>query len=203
MRTIDELLAAVEGEARRAEFPIDTPVYERSGRDPMVPVLFAGSLTAPVCSVGRDLGKDEVAAAQPQIGAAGRLVRAGVYRAAGLGEPSKADKALPQALDHVLLTNLVPYKPPGNKAYPESVRKRFRPFLAELLAVHWNGGRVITLGTEAFQWFAPYAEPAPPRRSGNATTATRPNCPAPSRSRSRGPRHARRLCWPPCPTRRR
>ncbi len=53
----------------------------------------------------------------------------------------------------------MPYKPPGNKAYPESVRKRFRPFLAELLAVHWNGRRVITLGTEAFQWFAPYADP--------------------------------------------
>ncbi len=96
MRTTDDLLNAVEGEARRAEFPIDTPVYERSGRDPMVPVLFAGSLTAPVCSVGRDLGKDEVAAGQPQIGAAGRQVRAGVYRAAGLGEPSKADRRWPR-----------------------------------------------------------------------------------------------------------
>jgi uracil-DNA glycosylase len=61
-------------------------------------------------------------------------------------------------LDHVLLTNTVPYKPPGNKAYSNPVKERFRPFVAELLAAHWRGGdRVITLGTEAFQWFAPYA----------------------------------------------
>ena len=61
-------------------------------------------------------------------------------------------------LDRALLTNTVPYKPPGNKAYAGSVKERFRPFVAELLAVHWTGGdRVITLGTEAFQWFAPYA----------------------------------------------
>jgi uracil-DNA glycosylase len=29
-----------------------------------------------------------------------------------------------------------------------------------LIASHWTGDRVITLGTEAFQWFAPYAEEA-------------------------------------------
>jgi uracil-DNA glycosylase len=27
-----------------------------------------------------------------------------------------------------------------------------------LIASHWTGDRVITLGTEAFQWFAPYDE---------------------------------------------
>jgi uracil-DNA glycosylase len=26
-----------------------------------------------------------------------------------------------------------------------------------LLAAHWQGQHVITLGTEAFEWFAPYA----------------------------------------------
>ena len=80
MRTVESLIAEVEREARRAEFPIDTPVYERAGRDPLVPILYAGSLAAPVCSVGRDLGKDEVAAGEPQIGAAGRLVRAARWR---------------------------------------------------------------------------------------------------------------------------
>jgi uracil-DNA glycosylase len=39
------------------------------------------------------------------------------------------------------------------------VKARFRPFVAELLAVHWKGDRVISLGTEAFKWFAPYADP--------------------------------------------
>ena len=59
-------------------------------------------------------------------------------------------------LGGVLLTNTVPFKPPGNKAYSSAVKERFRPFLAELLVQHWQGDRVITLGTEAFQWFAPY-----------------------------------------------
>jgi uracil-DNA glycosylase len=56
------------------------------------------------------------------------------------------------------LTNTVPFKPPGNKAYAESIRARFRPFVAELLAEFWRGDQVITLGTEAFRWFEPYAE---------------------------------------------
>src|SRR5262249_37145132 len=40
-----------------------------------------------------------------------------------------------------------------------SIKQRFRPFLAELLASFWEGHRVISLGTEAFQWFSRYAEP--------------------------------------------
>ena len=54
----------------------------------------------------------------------------------------------------------MPYKPPGNKAYPEPVRRRFRPFIERLLGDHWQGHHVITLGTEAFQWFEPYADAA-------------------------------------------
>lgn len=157
MRTIAELIEAVEAEARRAPFPVDTEVYRRAGRDPDVPVLYAGSLDALVCVFGRDLGKDEVAAGQPLIGAGGRLVRSGLYRAEHGTPPPATDRTLESVLGRALLTNTVPYKPPGNKAYPGSVKERFRPFLAELLTVHWRGDRVITLGTEAFQWFAPYA----------------------------------------------
>lgn len=158
MRTLDELLAAVEREARRADFPIDRPIYEKAGRDPLRPVFFAGTPGAPFCVVGRDLGRDEVAAAEPLIGAGGRLVRAGFYRAAHGGhDPPRSDRTLREVLDHVFLTNTVPYKPPGNKAYSAAVKERFRPFLAELLTMHWHGGdRVITLGTEAFRWFVPY-----------------------------------------------
>src|SRR5436309_3342528 len=75
---IDELLTAIRQEADRGEFPIDEPVYRRSERDPKDPILFAGSLEAPLCVIGRDLGKDEVSAGQPLIGAAGRLVRLGI-----------------------------------------------------------------------------------------------------------------------------
>jgi uracil-DNA glycosylase len=160
--SLDRLRAAVRQEAERAEFPIDEPVYRRCGRDPKEPILFAGSLEAPLSIMGRDLGKDEVAAGQPLIGAAGRLVRLGLL--AAWDDPSAKKVSTPgqpplqEALHYAVLTNTVPYKPPGNKAYPEGVRRRFRPYLERLLAQHWKGDQVITLGTEAFQWFAPYAE---------------------------------------------
>ncbi|MBX6315453.1 MAG: uracil-DNA glycosylase [Isosphaeraceae bacterium] len=159
MRTIDELIQAVQREAQRASFPIDTPAYERVGKDPTRPILFAGSLEAPVCFFGRDLGKDEVAVGQPLVGAAGRLVRQGLLQAFADEPPPKTDRWLESALQYALLTNTVPYKPPGNKAYPGSVKERFRPFLAELLTAHWQGDHVITLGTEAFDWFTRYTEP--------------------------------------------
>ncbi len=162
IETIADLIEAVRREAEAEAFPIDEPVYRRAGRDPIDPILFGGSLEAPVAIVGRDLGKDEVAAGQPLIGAGGRLVRLGLL--AAHGEPVERSRvkdplALQGALAYALLTNTVPYKPPGNKAYAESVRRRFRPFLARLLADFWRGGHLITLGTEAFQWFEPYGQP--------------------------------------------
>lgn len=157
MRELKDLIAEVRNEASQAEFPIDRPVYEKAGKDPLDPVLCAGSLSAPVCIFGRDLGKDEVAHGQPLIGAGGKLVRRGLIRA--FGEERAGDTYLEAALAFALLTNTVPYKPPGNKAYPERVKARFRPFVAELLGSFWSGSRVICLGNEAFEWFAPYCEP--------------------------------------------
>jgi uracil-DNA glycosylase len=163
--SVSKLIEAVRREAERAEFAIDAAVYEQSERDPKGPLLFAGSLEAPLCVVGRDLGKDEVRAGQPLIGAAGRLVRSGIARAWGQGDAmddtqATKESASETALYHALLTNLVPYKPPGNKAYPETIRQRFRPFLERLLVAHWTGHHLITLGSEAFHWFEPYAESA-------------------------------------------
>ena len=43
-----------------------------------------------MCVFARDLGKDEVAAGQPLIGAGGRLVRAGLYQA-GHGDAAAGD----------------------------------------------------------------------------------------------------------------
>jgi uracil-DNA glycosylase len=155
MPDIESLLRRIEEEARRAPFPVDEPVYQSAHRDPLAPILYAGNLQAPVCSFGRDLGRDEVRYAQPQVGAAGREVRQGVLKAAGV-QPPPGDRRLETALQHVLLSNTVPYKPPGNKAYPDSVKERFRPFVAEFLTCFWTGSVVVTLGTEAFQWFAGY-----------------------------------------------
>ncbi len=155
MSDLKKLLERIETEARREPFPIEEALYLAAGREPLTPILCAGSLDAPFCSLGRDLGRDEVAAAEPQIGAGGRLVRSGFYRATTGREPVPGDRRLAPALDAVLLTNLVPYKPPGNKAYSKRVRERFRPFLLELLVSRWTGRRVITLGNEAFNWFGP------------------------------------------------
>lgn len=157
MSDLQTLLAEIEAEARREEFPVDREVYAKAGRDPMVPIAYAGNLEARICSFGRDPGRDEVRHAQPQIGAAGRLVRAGVLEAAGVTPPPD-DRYLESALDYVFLANTVPYKPIGNKAYPDRIKERFRSTTARLLLFHWRGDVVITLGTEAFQWFAPYAE---------------------------------------------
>lgn len=157
MKDLDGLLREIEAEARRAEFPIDKEVYEKVGKDPYVPVAYAGDFAARICSFGRDPGRDEIRHGQPQIGAAGKLVRNGVLQAAGVMPPSN-DKLLETALQYVFLSNTVPYKPPGNKAYPDRVKERFRPFVARLLAFYWTGEVVLTLGTEAFDWFAPYAE---------------------------------------------
>jgi uracil-DNA glycosylase len=159
MRSLESLIEAIHREALGAEFPIDVPVYQRVDKDPKRPILCAGTLDAPLCVFARDLGKDEVAQGQPLIGAAGRLVREGIIAAWTDGPPPKADRRRETALGHALLTNTVPYKPPGNKAYSEAVKERFRPYLAGLLTGLWRGDYLITLGTEAFDWFARYAEP--------------------------------------------
>src|SRR5882757_6815532 len=107
MRSIAQLLEAIEKEARQAPFPIDSAVYDRAGKDSLVPILFAGSLDAPVCVFGRDLGKDEVAEGEPLVGAAGRMVRAGIYEAREGEPPPKSDRRVESALEHALLTNTV------------------------------------------------------------------------------------------------
>jgi len=156
MSDIDQLIAQVYTEAQREPFPVDEPVYRDANLDPLQPILYAGNLQSPLCIFARDLGKDEVRAQQPLYGAAGKLVRKGLYRALHHQEP-KDNTDLQAVLDRVILTNTVPYKPPGNKAYSEAVKKRFRPFLEQLLVLHWQGDRIMTLGNEAFKWFSPYA----------------------------------------------
>lgn len=157
MRTVEQLAEDVRDLANTFTFPVDEPVYRKARRDPKAPILFAGALGAPVCVFGRDLGRDEVLEGQPLVGAAGRLVRLGLIRAFEGGGLGPGDPKLEAALRHALLANTVPYKPPGNKAYAESVKARFRPFVAELLAAHWTGRTIIPLGSEALAWFSPYA----------------------------------------------
>ncbi len=156
MNSIEKLISQTQIEAERAPFPIDLEVYQAAGKVPTKPVLYAGNLKSEICFFGRDLGRDEVRAEQPLIGAAGKLVRDGFYLSV-YGKKSQDRSQINQACcERLLLTNTVPYKPPGNKAYPTEVKERFRPFLERLLVREWEGNHLITLGTEAFKWFIPY-----------------------------------------------
>jgi uracil-DNA glycosylase len=159
MGSIDELKAAIEAAARKTEMSLDLEVYQAADKDPYRPILYGGQLDATVAFFARDLGRQEVMSGEPLIGDAGQRVRKAVYRLLTGQEPPKGDSRLAAATDRVLLTNTVPYKPVGNKAYPPEVKERLRPYIAQLLVCHWQGTRIITMGTEAFQWFAPYAEP--------------------------------------------
>ncbi|VEP12326.1 Uracil-DNA glycosylase [Hyella patelloides LEGE 07179] len=157
MSDIQELINQVQKEAQKEEFPIDIPVYKSAKLEPTYPVLYAGNLQSPLCFFGRDLGKDEVHARQPLIGAAGTKVRQGFYQLIH-GKTTNSIEELKTICDRVLLTNTVPYKPPGNKAYSVKVKERFRPYVERLLVFHWQGNQIITLGTEAFKWYARYRE---------------------------------------------
>ncbi|WP_013325194.1 uracil-DNA glycosylase family protein [Gloeothece verrucosa] len=155
MSDLETLIVQIRTEAEREIFPIDTGVYKAAGKEPTQPILYFGNLKSQICFFGRDLGRDEVYAAQPLIGAAGTLVRQGFYEAIYKKKP-KTKKDLETVGDRAILTNTVPYKPPGNKAYSIEVKERFRPFIERLLVLHWEGNQIITLGTEAFKWYAPY-----------------------------------------------
>jgi uracil-DNA glycosylase len=144
MSDLETLIEQVQQEAKRAEFPIDIPVYKSARLEPTQPVLYAGNLQSPLCFFGRDLGRDEVHARQPLIGAAGTLVRQGFYQAIH-HQKATSKEDLQTICDRVLLTNTVPYKPPGNKAYSAEVKERFRPFIERLLVLHWQGNQIITL----------------------------------------------------------
>ena len=157
MLSIETLIDQVEEEAKKEPFPIDVDVYKAAKKEPTHPILYGGNLQSQLCFFARDLGKDEVYAGEPLIGAAGSLIRQGFYQALH-GEKAKSQKELNTVCNRILLTNTVPYKPPGNKAYLMGVKKRFRPFVAQLLVLYWSGNQIITLGTEAFKWFAPFGK---------------------------------------------
>jgi uracil-DNA glycosylase len=155
MSDLENLIAQIRQEAEQETFPLDVPVYQTAKKEPTQPILYAGNLKSNICFFGRDLGRDEVYAEQPLIGAAGTLVREGFYWAMH-HQKAKGKIDLQTVCDRVLLTNTVPYKPPGNLAYSTEVKERFRPFIERLLVIHWQGSQIITLGTEAFKWFTPY-----------------------------------------------
>jgi len=150
------LLSDAEREARRAPFDVCTETYRAAKRDPGVPIVCAGSVSARWCFVGRELGREEVHAGEPLVGMGGRRLRRAIHETL-VGPAPKTERRFAPVLDRVLLTNLVPYRPVDNEAYDAPTVARFRPFVERLLADVWTGDTVIALGETATKWFAPYA----------------------------------------------
>ena len=150
------LLADAEQEARRAPFDVCSETYRAANRDPAVPIVCAGSPSARWCAVGRELGREEVVAGAPLVGMAGRRFRRAAHEAL-VGPAPKSEREFAPVLEHVLLTNMVPFRPVGNEAYDKATVERFRPFLERLLTEVWTGDTVLSLGRHATNWFAPYA----------------------------------------------
>jgi len=132
---------------------IDVAVYEAYGQDPLEPVIGQGDPAVKVAFFGRDPGRDEVQHQMPFIGAGGQKVRNTLYQ--HLYRKEMPDFAASLAVGkRFFWANTVPYKPLGNKAWSMKVKKQFQPLIADLLIKEWQGGDVITLGREAFLWFA-------------------------------------------------
>lgn len=149
----EELAARIQAEAAKGDMPIDVEVYEAAERDPTVPlVMGSGSLAARIGFLGRDPGRHEVVHGEPFIGAGGRLLRDVLHERLH-GGPAPDVEAARVAGQDLFWCNTVPYKPVGNKAWSMKVKRRFSPFIAELLVDHWQGDQLITLGNVALDWF--------------------------------------------------
>ncbi len=132
---------------------VDVEVYQAFGRDPQEPVIGRGDPNVAVAFFGRDPGRDEVQHQMPFIGAGGQKVRTTLYKHLFKQDMPDFDASV-EVGKHFFWANTVPYKPVGNKAWSMKVKKRFQPLIADLLIRQWNGCDVITLGREAFLWFA-------------------------------------------------
>lgn len=138
--------------ARQTE-GIDVDVYRRFGKDPLEPIIGLGEPNARLGFFGRDPGRDEVKYGEPFIGQAGQLVRKLLYQHLH-GEPLPDFAASRELGRHFFWINTVPYKPIGNQAWSQAVKQRFHPLMRRLLIESWHGRDLITLGREAFFWFA-------------------------------------------------
>jgi uracil-DNA glycosylase len=132
---------------------VDVDVYATYRRDPLDPVIGEGNPDSPLAFFGRDPGRDEVQHHMPFIGAGGQKVRTTLYQHV-YRKPMPDFDASVEVGSHFFWANTCPYKPVGNKAWSMKVKKRFQPLVADLLVHLWHGQHIITLGREAFLWFA-------------------------------------------------
>ena len=156
------LPAALHAQFRRTAADlerVDLPVYQAANQDPLEPIFGLGPATAPIAFFGRDPGRDEVFHGVPFIGAGGRQVRRVLFAREHNGELETTEQALSAGKGY-FWANTVPYKPVANKAWSMAVKRRFQPLVAQVLCDVWQQSDVITLGREAFLWFAIAQPPA-------------------------------------------
>lgn len=139
-------------EAAKSFDKIDRDVYLANNRDPLDPIIGEGPPKAPIAIFGRDPGRDEVKHNMPFIGAGGQKVRAMMYQVIK-GQEMPDFEASVDIGKPFFWANTVPYKPIGNKAWSQKVKKTIFPLMAQVLLEGWEGHDVITLGREAFLWF--------------------------------------------------
>lgn len=132
---------------------IDVEVYNGFDRDWHEPVIGMGNPDTKIAFFGRDPGRDEVQHQMPFIGAGGQKVRGAIHEHL-FGKSLPDFDASVEVGKGFFWANTVPYKPIGNKAWSMKVKKQFQPLVADLLLNAWKGDAVITLGREAFLWFA-------------------------------------------------
>jgi uracil-DNA glycosylase len=132
---------------------IDTEIYDTYGKDWREPVIGLGDPATRIAFFGRDPGRDEVQHQMPFIGAGGQKVRGAIHEHL-YRKPMPDFAASLEVGRGFFWANTVPYKPVGNKAWSMKVKKQFQPLVADLLINAWHGTEIITLGREAFLWFA-------------------------------------------------
>lgn len=132
---------------------LDSPVYEKLGRDPLEPLLFSGNPSAKLAILGRDPGKDEIKLQTPLIGAAGKTLRKGLFECF-LGGTAQTLEDYRQVEEHVFFINTVPYKPKGNLPWAKDLQAALAPEISGILTNLWKGEVLFCLGTHAWNWFS-------------------------------------------------
>src|SRR3546814_20157561 len=92
-----------------------------------MPVMGLGLPDAPLCIMGRDPGRAEIAAGAPFMGASGRVLRRMLIAQAATqatgANGTDHDKPAPSPF----WLNTVPYKPIANRAWTLAVQRLFQP----------------------------------------------------------------------------
>lgn len=99
-----------------------------------IPVLFWGTINADLMVIARDLGRNEVLEETPLIGKSGSIFRK-LLKYLGLQKTT-------------YITNLVPYKPENNSAFPKYIRKKFQPIVEKQIKLV-KPKVILTMGTES------------------------------------------------------